>query len=327
MRARSMLGLLLASASLLLGLAAAQAQTFPAPNRTITIIVGFAPGGGHDIMARALAQELTKQLGVSVVVENRPGAGGAVSVQAVARAEPDGYTLLFNSLSELAVRQAVTKVPYDLDRDLVPISLVGVTPIALVVHSSVPAKTIAEFKAFAKASPDTVIYGSPGSGTLMHFAGEALRFKLDVPMKHLAYRGAAPLANDLAGGHVKVGMSGLPPLIPLIEAGTIRLIATSSIERSKLTPDIASFAEAGITGVDIANYVGLAAPKATPAAVLEKLEAATIAASKSPELEAGFKRSFSSVIGTTAAGYRKFIADERARQTELIHATNFKVVE
>lgn len=305
----------------------AAAQQFPATGRPITIMVGFAPGGGHDIMARGLANEMTKILKTSVVVENRPGAGGAVSVQSVAKADPDGYTLLFNSLSELAVRQAVTKVPYDLDRDLVPISLVGVTPIALVVHKSVPAKTLAEFKAFAKTQANPVIYGSPGVGTLMHFAGEALRHKLDVSLQHLPYRGAAPLANDLAGGHVVVAMSGLPPLVPLIESGAVRLVATSSIKRWELTPDVPSFAEAGISGVDIANYVGLAAPTKTPPDVLRALEAACLEAAKSPEMAAAFKKSFSIVIGTSTKEYIDFIAAERSRQTELIRETGYKISE
>lgn len=308
-------------------IAGATAQSFPVAGRTITIVVGFAPGGGHDIMARGLANEMTKILKTSVVVENRPGAGGALSVQSVARADPDGYTLLFNSLSELAVRQAVTKVPYDLDRDLVPISLVGVTPIALVVHHSVPAKTVAEFKAYSKSVANPVIYGSPGVGTLMHFAGEALRQKLDVPLQHLPYRGAAPLANDLAGGHVLAAMSGLPPLIPLLESGAVRLVATSSIKRSDLTPDVPSFAEAGISGVDIANYVGLAAPKNTPNEVLSVLEAACLAAAKSTEMAAAFKKSFSTVIGTSTKQYVEFIAMERARQSDLIRDTGFKISE
>jgi tripartite-type tricarboxylate transporter receptor subunit TctC len=305
----------------------AQAQTFPTPGKPVTIIVGFAAGGGHDVMGRALAQELTKELGTSVVVENRPGAGGATSVTVVARAEPDGHTLLFNSLSELAFRQAVAKVPYDLDRDVTPISLVGVTPIALVVHESVPAKNLAEFAAYAKSKSEEVIYGSPGVGTLQHFAGEVVRHKLNLPMKHLAYRGGAPLANDLAGGHVVAGMSGLPPLVPLLEGGKVRLVATSSTHRSKLTPDTASYAEGGVPGVDIANYVGLAAPKATPAAILKKLEQATLAAVKSPELEASFRRSFSSVIGSTIAEYEAFIAKERKTQSELIEAMQFKIIE
>jgi len=316
--------------SCFIGLAAADttsAQTFPTPGKPVTIIVGFAAGGGHDVMGRALAQELTKELGTSVIVENRPGAGGATSVTVVARADPDGHTLLFNSLSELSFRQAVAKVPYDIERDVAPISLVGVTPIALVVHESVPAKTVAEFAAYAKAAPDGIIFGSPGVGTLQHFGGEVLRHKLGLPMKHLAYRGGAPLANDLAGGHVVAGMSGLPPLVPLIEGGKVRLIATSSTERSKLTPDVQSYAEAGVPGVDIANYVGLAAPRGTPAAILKKLEQATLAATKSAELAATFKRSFSAVIGTTTTEYEAFIAKERKSQSELIRAMDFKIVE
>jgi tripartite-type tricarboxylate transporter receptor subunit TctC len=303
---------------------AAVAQTFPIQGRQITLVVGFAPGGGHDIMARALAQEFPKVLGVQAVVENRPGAGGALSVQAVSRAEPNGHTLLVNSLSELSVRQAVTKVGYDLDKDLAPISLIGVTPIALVVNEKLSAKTIAEFAAEAKSSRDGVVYGSPGVGTLQHFAGEALRVKLGLPMKHLPYSGAGPLANDLLGGHVTAAISGLPPLIPLVQSGKVRLIATSSIERSKLTPDVPSFGESGVTGVDIANYVGLAAPANTPAAILQRLEQAILTAAKSPELQAAFARSFSSVIGSTMVEYKAFIAKERIQQGDLIRATSFK---
>jgi tripartite-type tricarboxylate transporter receptor subunit TctC len=325
-----MLSRTIAVLACLIGLAAAEkasAQTFPTPGKPITIIVGFAAGGGHDVMARALAKELTRELGTSVVVENRPGAGGATSVTVVARAEPDGHMLLINSLSELAFRQAVAKVPYDLERDVVPISLVGATPIALVVNETVPAKTLAEFAAYTKSAPDGIIYGSPGVGTLQHFAGEVLRHKLGLPMKHLAYRGGAPLANDLAGAHVIAAMIGLPPLVPLIQAGKVRLIATSSTRRSKLTPDVATYAEGGVPGVDIANYVGLAAPKGTPAAIVKKLEQATLAAAKSPELAATFERSFSWVIGSTTAEYEDFIAKERKSQSELIRAMNFKIVE
>jgi tripartite-type tricarboxylate transporter receptor subunit TctC len=323
-----MLSRIFAGLACLIGLTlTASAQTFPTPGKPITLIVGFAAGGGHDVMARGLAQELTKELGTSVVVENRPGAGGATSVTVVARADPDGHTLLVNSLSELAFRQAIAKVPYDLDRDVAPISLIGVTPIALVVHESVPAKTLAEFAAYAKAKPDGIVYGSPGVGTLQHFGGEVLRHKLGLPMKHLAYRGGAPLANDLAGGHVVAGMSGLPPLVPLIGAGKVRVIASSSTERSKLIPDVPSYAESGVSGVDIANYVGLAAPKATPAPILQALEKATLAATKSPDLAATFQRNFSAVIGTTTAEYEAFIAKERKSQSELIRAMDFKIVE
>jgi tripartite-type tricarboxylate transporter receptor subunit TctC len=305
----------------------AWAQTFPAPGRSISIVVGFPAGGGHDVMGRALAQDLSKELGAAVIVENRPGAAGVVSVQAVARAEPDGHTLLFNSLDYSAVRQAVAKVPYDLERDLTPISLVGISPIVLVVHNSVPARTLTEFKEFVKTRPGGILYGTPGAGTLFHLAGEALQHKLGVSMTPVAYRGGAPFANDLAGGHVLVGMSGLPPLVPLIQAGTVRLIATSSMARSNLTPDVPSFAEGGIEGVDIASYVGLAAPKNTPAPVLQRLEQATRAAAKAPDLREAFQRNFFSVIGSTGAEYKAFIDDERARQVKLIRAINFKFAE
>ena len=161
-----MLSRIFAALACLIGLATIEtstAQTFPTPGKPVTLIVGFAAGGGHDVMARALAQELTRELGTSVVVENRPGAGGATSVTVVARADPDGHTLLVNSLSELAFRQAVAKVPYDIERDVAPISLIGVTPISLVVNESVPAKTLAEFAAYTKSSPTASFTVRPAS--------------------------------------------------------------------------------------------------------------------------------------------------------------------
>ena len=278
-------------------------------------------------MARGLAKELPSLLGVPVIVENRPGAGGATSVTVVARAEPNGHTLLVNSLSELAVRQAVSKVGYDLERDLVPISLIGVTPIALAVNEAVTARTLSDLAAHVKAQKDGAVYGSPGVGTLMHFAGEVLRVKLGLPLKHLPYSGAAPLANDLMAGHVQLGMSGLPPLVPLIQSGKVRLVATSSTARTKITPDVPSFAESGIGGVDISNYVGLAAPAGTPAAIVKRLEEAAVAAGKSPDIQATFARGFTAVIASTTAEYMDFIAKERAQQAELIRATGYKIGE
>ena len=225
------------------------------------------------------------------------------------------------------MRQAASRTDYDLDRDFTPISLTGVTPIVIAVHPRVPAATPAEFVAWVRAQDGRANYGSPGTGTLQHFAGEALRHATGVRMEHIPYRGAAPAVTDLIAGNVQVVSSGLPPLVPHVAAGRARLIAASTARRTSVLPDVPTFTEAGWGDVDIANYVGLAAPKATPAAVLARLEAAAVAAARQARVATAFRNAGSEVIGSTAAEYARFIADERGRQVSLIAATGFKVEE
>jgi tripartite-type tricarboxylate transporter receptor subunit TctC len=304
---------------------AIRAQGFP--SRAIEVLIGWPPGGGVDTMGRALAEAMAAELGSPVVVENRAGASGVIATMAAARAAPDGHTLLFMSLSELAVRQAASRTDYDLDRDFAPISLSGVTPIVLAVHPRVPAATPAEFLAWARLQGGRVNYGSPGTGTLQHFAGEALRHATGLDMQHVPYRGAAPAVTDLIGGTIEVVSSGLPPLVGHVAAHRARLIAASTARRTSVLPDVPTFREAGWGDVDIANYVGFAAPRATPSAVLARLEAAAMAAARAARVAETFRRAGSEVIGSSAADYARFIAEERAKQIELIRATGFRVEE
>jgi tripartite-type tricarboxylate transporter receptor subunit TctC len=225
------------------------------------------------------------------------------------------------------VRQAVTRTDYDLERDFAPISLSGVTPIVIATHPRLPAADLPSFIAWLKAQRTPVPWGSTGIGTLMHFAGEAFRAAVGVEMTHVPYRGAAPLSTDLAGGQVEIGVSGLPPLKPLADAGRIRLIAATTARRTAALPDLPTLAETGIADIDIANYVGLAAPAQTPAEIRAKLEAAAQASARLPEVKAAFERSASVPIGTSAAEYRDFIARERQRQTEIIRTTGFRIDE
>lgn len=319
--------LLAATAAALSPLAAPPIRAQSSPSRPITVLIGWPPGGGVDTMGRALAEAMSAELGNPVVVENRAGAAGVIATMAAARAAPDGHTLLFMSLSELAVRQAASRTDYDLDRDFAPISLSGVTPIVIAVHPRVPAATPAEFTAWVRGQGGRVNYGSPGIGTLQHFAGEALRHATGLDMQHVPYRGAAPAVTDLVGGTIEVVSSGLPPLVGHVAGGRARLIAASTARRTSVLPDVPTFREAGWGDVDIANYVGFAAPKATPPAVLTRLEAAAMAAARSPRVAETFRRAGSEVIGTSAADYARFIAEERTKQVELIRATGFRVEE
>jgi tripartite-type tricarboxylate transporter receptor subunit TctC len=302
-----------------------RAQGFP--TRPVQLLIGWPPGGGVDAMGRAIALGMARELGVPVVIENRPGAAGTVATLAAARAAPDGHTLLFMSLSELAVRQSASRVAYDLERDFAPISLSGVTPIVIATHPRVPAADLASFVTWVRAQPQPVPWGSTGIGTLMHFAGEAFRAAIGAAMVHVPYRGAAPLAADLAGGQVEVGVAGIPPLMPLVQDGRLRLIAATTARRTAVLPEVPTLAEAGIADLDIANYVGLAAPRQTPPAVRAALEAAAVAAARAPDVVQAFGRSFSVPIGSSAAEYVAFIAREQARQGEIIRATGFRIEE
>ncbi|MCX7684984.1 MAG: tripartite tricarboxylate transporter substrate binding protein [Acetobacteraceae bacterium] len=314
-----------AAAALPLAAPALRAQGFP--SRPVQVLIGWPPGGGVDVMGRAMAEAMAAELGGPVVVENRAGAAGVIATLAAARAAPDGHTLLFMSLSELAVRQAASRTDYDLERDFAPVSLSGVTPIVIAVHPRVPAATPAEFAGWVRGQGGRVNYGSPGTGTLQHFAGEALRHATGLDMQHVPYRGAAPAVTDLIAGTIEVVSSGLPPLVGHVAAGRARLIAASTARRTSVLPEVPTFREAGWGDVDIANYVGFAAPRATPPAVLARLEAAAVAAARSPRVGETFRRAGSEVIGSSAAEYARFIAEERAKQVELIRASGFRVEE
>ncbi|WP_424140662.1 Bug family tripartite tricarboxylate transporter substrate binding protein [Roseomonas chloroacetimidivorans] len=314
-----------AASSLPLAAPAVHAQGFP--SRPVQVVVGWPPGGGVDTMGRALAAAMSAELGVPVVVDNRPGAAGVIATMAAARAPADGYTLLFMSLSELAVRQAASRTEYDLDRDFLPISLTGVTPIVIAVNSSVPARTPTEFVAWVREQGGHANYGSPGIGTLQHFAGEALRYGTDLRIEHIPYRGAAPAVTDLIGGSIQIVSSGLPPLVGHVAGKRAHLIAASTARRTSVLPDLPTFSEAGWGEVDIANYAGLAAPKGIPSHVLARLEAAAMAAAKHPRVAQVFASAGSEVIGSTSADYARFIEVERARQVELIRATKFVIEE
>jgi tripartite-type tricarboxylate transporter receptor subunit TctC len=244
----------------------------PFPTRPVTIIVGFAPGGGTDIAARIVAKQLAVELGQQVLVENRAGAGGNIATGAVARAAPDGYLISLATISSLTVQPHLnTKLPYDPRRDLAPLTMGVVFANVLVVHPSVPATTVAEFVALARAKPGTIGYGTSGIGTTGHLAGELFRMMAQAPIVHVPYKGGGPAMTDLLGGQIPSSFASAPSALPHVKAGKIRALATTGAARSSFLPDVPTIAESGFPGYEATNWYAFVAPAKIPKEVAGEL--------------------------------------------------------
>jgi len=242
------------------------------PTRPVTVVVGFAPGGGTDIAARIIAKQLTVELGQQVLVENRAGAGGNIATGAVARATPDGYLISLATISSLTVQPHLnSKLPYDPRRDLAPLTMGVVFANVLVVHPSVPATTVAEFIALAQAKPGTIGYGTSGIGTTGHLAGELFRMMAKAPIVHVPYKGGGPAMTDLLGGQIPSSFASAPSALPHVKAGKIRALATTGAARSSFLPDVPTIAESGFPGYEATNWYAFVAPGKTPKDVVAEL--------------------------------------------------------
>jgi tripartite-type tricarboxylate transporter receptor subunit TctC len=262
-----------ALAVLCLALAFAPAQAQPYPVRPITIVIPLPPGGSNDIMARAVADKLSASLGQPVVVENRAaGASGTVGTRAVARAAPDGYTLLLGYTSTLAAAPSIYRnIGYDPRRDFAPIGLIGWAPSLLLVHPSLPVRSVAELIALLKTSPDPFPVGTPGVGTVNHLTSVLFAQQAGVKVEQIPYKGSAPLSTDLMGGHVKVGFNPIPVSRAALDGGFLRALAATSMRRSTMLPDLPTVAESGLPGFDAVLNYGLLAPAGTPRPIIERL--------------------------------------------------------
>jgi tripartite-type tricarboxylate transporter receptor subunit TctC len=310
---RCALALLFATA---LGAAPALAQT----PQTTRLIVAYAAGGTGDVVARILSDRLAAALGQNVVVENRAGASGAIASRGVAAAPPDGHTLLVGQTGEIAINQHFMKDPgYDADKDLQPIALAGIVPLALVVPASAPYSTMAEF---VKALPTAKLtFASAGAGTPGYFAGEVLKAKIPANLTHVPYKGAAPALNDLIGGHVDLYFPGMPAVIPHLKSGLLKVLAVSSAQRSPIAPDVPTVAEASpLKDFDFTLWVGFFAPAHTPSDVVARLNDAINAALVAPDIkekliEAGADVSplpvdrFTSFVRAESSKYQRIIAE------------------
>jgi tripartite-type tricarboxylate transporter receptor subunit TctC len=303
--------------------APALAQTYPA--KPIRLIVPFAPGGSSEIIARAVAAEMSKGLGQQMIVENRPGGAGNIAMGEVARVEPDGYTLILGHIGTLAVNPYMfAKLPYDVDRDFAAIALLARVPAIYVVHESVPAKTLGEFVALAKKEPGKLYYGSAGNGSAGHLAFEYLKLATGIDVQHVPYKGTGPNITDLVAGRTQASSAGTPPLLPHIKAGKIRAIAVGTRERLGVLPDVGTVAEQGYAGFETSQWYGLNAPAKTPPAVVTRLADEANKALKSAFVTERFSTDGALAAGGTPAAYAEFIKAEQKRWSEVVRKAAIK---
>jgi len=298
-----------AAASCLLSAGAAHAQNYP--TRLVRIIVPFVPGGPTDIQGRWAAQQLSNALGQNFIVENRGGGGGVPGTEAVVKAAPDGYTLLAGNPGPLTVSPSVNaKMPYDTLRDLAPIFLIARTASCLMVHPSVPAKGIKDFVALAKAQPGKINYGSPGVGTVGHFATELFATQAGIKMNHVPYKGAAQYTIDLIAGHIEIAIIQFAGCAPLLQQNKLRAIGATSEKRSPLLPNLPTIAEQGLTGFVSYNWNGMLAPAKTPREVITRLHDVLAKQLAAPEHRDSFINQGHEVGGLGPDEYANFIRAE-----------------
>lgn len=291
------------------GQSAAQAQSWP--SRPITLIMPFAAGGGTDLLARALAQDLGERLGQQVVVDNRAGAGGNIAAGMVAKAPPDGYTIMFGTPGPLANNKLMYKsLPFDPEQAFAPVVLIAKSPLIVAAKSSLPVKTLEELKAYAAANPGKLNVGVPGNGTLGHITSILLQKALGITMTNVPYRGTAPVVNDLLGDQVDLAMDFMPSYVPVVKDGRVRALAVTTTERARDLPDVPTVQEAGVKGFEATAWYALAAPAGTPAEIVDKLNAATNAFLKSPKGQDALAQLSMQAVGGTPAELKAFISSE-----------------
>jgi tripartite-type tricarboxylate transporter receptor subunit TctC len=324
-------GFLLAMASAAL-LAAAPAQPAAAqspgayPNRPVKLVVPFPPGGPLDIVGRTLAQKLTEAWGQSVVVDNRPGAGGNIGADAVAKSPPDGYTIVMGALSTHAVNPSLyAKMPYDAVKDFAPITLVAVTPNVLVVNASLPVGSAREFVAYAKANSGKLAFGSGSNGSAGHLAGELFKVETGIDVIHVPYKGGAPATQALLAGDTQFMFDNLANAMPQVRAGKLRALAVTTATRSKLAPELPTMAEAGLPGFDISTWFGLLAPAGTPRDVIARWNAEVTRILNSPDMRERLTLQGAEPAPTTPEQFAAFIQSEIPKYARIVKASGAKV--
>jgi tripartite-type tricarboxylate transporter receptor subunit TctC len=299
----------------------AWAQTYP--SRPVRLIVGFAPGGGNDIVARLMGQWLSEHLGQPFVIENRPGAGTNIATEAVVNAAPDGYTLLFVAPSAAINATLYEKLNFNFIRDIAPIAGIMRIPNVMVVNPSVPAQTVPEFIAYANANPGKVNVASPGIGTSVHLSGELFKMMTGVDMVHVAYKGSAPSLTDLLGGQVQVSFATMPASIEFIRTGRLRALAVTTATRSPALPEVPTVGEF-VPGYEVSTWYGICARRGTPAEVVDKLNREINAGLADPTMKARLADLGGITIAGSPDDFGRLIADETEKWGKVIRAANIK---
>jgi tripartite-type tricarboxylate transporter receptor subunit TctC len=306
-------------AALALSLSGALAQAQSWPTRPLTLVVPYPPGGSADILARVVGEKLGERLGQPVVVENKPGAGTAIGAKFVAGAAPDGHTLLMGTVSSQAINPAMAKVGYDPLKDFVAVSPVAAIPFVLVANPALPASSLADLVAMAKANPGKIAYASAGAGTSNHLAGELLASAAQVNLLHVPYKGSAPALNDVLAGHVPIMFDLLATALPNVQAGKLKALAVTSRERTPLLPNVPTARESGLHDFEVTAWFGIFAPSGTPTAVVTRLNTELTALLQSPEVRKRLLDLGAAPETSSQEAYARFVRSESGKWTTVTH--------
>src|SRR5882672_9458496 len=312
----------------LLALSAALASFSAAaqyPGKPVRIVVPFSAGGTTDILARTVGQKLTAAWSQPIVIDNRPGASGMIGAEMVAKAPPDGYTVLMASVAEVAINPSLyAGMTYDPLKDLAPVTLAGFTPLILVVHPSVQAWSVKELIGLAKANPGRFTFASPGNGSVQHLSGELMKTVARVDITHVPYKGGAPAVMDLVGGQISMFFAGMPIVMPHVKAGRLRALAVTVNKRSSAAPDVPTMEEAGVPGFDISNWFAYMVPAGTPADVIGKLNTEINRALKLQDIREKLASAGAEAVGTSPEELAEFMRAESAKFADLIRVSGAK---
>jgi tripartite-type tricarboxylate transporter receptor subunit TctC len=297
----------------------------PYPSKPIRLVVPFVPGGSTDFIARILGQKLDEALGQQVVIENRAGAAGNIGVDYVAKSAPDGYTLIFGHIGTFGFGPSLyQKLPYDPVKDFAPIALFAMVPNILVVHPSLPARSVKELIALAKARPGQLNYGSSGNGSASHLATEYFKLLSKTDITAIAYKGTGPLVTDVIAGQISLTITGLPPLYPLVQSGRLRALAIGSAKRMPLMPELPTIAEAGVPGYESSTWFGPLAPARTPREIIVRLNAELVKILQRPDVRARFAADGVEALGSTPEEFGAYIKSEIERWGRVIKAAGVR---
>jgi tripartite-type tricarboxylate transporter receptor subunit TctC len=312
-------GRVLCAALLLASAGTAQGQAYPA--KPIRFVIPFSPGGAADVPGRMIGQELAKALGQQVIADNRPGAGGGIGAEVVAKAPPDGYTILMISNTHAISRSLYKRLSYDLVRDLTPVMQIAAAPNVLVVHPSLPARNVKELVALAKSKPGAIDYASSGNGSAQHLFAALFTSMAGIKMNHVPYKGSAQATTDLIAGHIQVSVPGINNVLQHVKAGRLRALGVTGTQRAAELPEVPTIAEAGVPGYEAILWLGIMAPAGTPAAVITRLNNEITRILRQPEMKEGFARVGTDVLATDPQQFGALIKSEIGKWAKVVQET------
>jgi tripartite-type tricarboxylate transporter receptor subunit TctC len=312
--------------ALALGVLPATVAAQQYPTKPIRMLIGFAPGGGTDIIGRIVASKLSESLKQQILVDNRGGASGQIAAEQLAKAAPDGHTIMMAHIAALSMLPSlIPNLPYDPVRDFAPVSLAAISPNLVTVHPSLPVKSMKELVALAKAHPNQLHYASPGAGTVQHFAGEMLNRQAGVKLVHVPYKGAGPAMVDQIAGHVEMGFDVVPVALPHIKAGKLRVLAVGSENRTSLLPDVPTVTESGIAGFNFSTWWGIVTPSAVNKAILTRLHKETAGVMHDAGIKAKILQNGAEAVGNTPEEFAAFIRSEKDKYALIAKSANIRL--